>query len=97
MNETSIALLETSSCCCNVEKSESDCCSNEEKVIQWEVDQQINTSFSFNEPLEPILLDHITSVLDEEISEDFSSHFVEDPPPKLRKTFLLFHQFTFYG
>ena len=80
-----------------MEKAESDCCSNEEKVIQWDVDQQINTSFSFIELLDPIWLDHITSVMDEETSEDLTAEFFEDPPPRFRKTFLLFHQFTFYG
>jgi len=97
MTEMSVALLETSSCCCDMEKTENDCCSNEEKVIQWEADQQISSNYSFNKQLVPILLDHITSILDEEISEGFTTLYIEDPPPRLRRTFLLFHQFTFYG
>lgn len=97
MNETADALLVSNSCCCDIGKPNSDCCTDEEKVIQWEMDQQISSSFSYNPQLKPQLLHHITSVLKEQISEGITSHFREDPPPRLRKTFLLFHQFTFYG
>jgi len=97
MNETSEALLVSSSCCCEIEMLESDCCTDEEKVIQWEMDQQIHTNFSYSAQLVPKLLNDITSTMEEQISEDHTSYFIEDPPPKLRKSFLLFHQFTFYG
>ena len=97
MDEANETPLECGSVCCEIEKSVSDCCTHEDKVIQWEMDQQINTTFSFSELLEPIILDHITTILDMESSEEFTSNFIEDPPPDIKKPFLLFHQFTFYG
>lgn len=96
-DETIFGLLETKSCCCSLEPIENSCCSDKELVVLPDLDQQLISNFTYQWQLDAIQLEVVISVTDEYQPEGPAFQFLEYPPPKLQKAFILFHQLTFYG
>lgn len=97
MGETTLNIGEAKSCCCGVEEADNKCCSNVEKLIVWESDHQISSAFNFEMNVSFEMKAPFVFSFEEPILDEVSNLFLDFPPPKLQKIFLLIQRFTFYG
>jgi len=97
MGETTLSIGEAKTCCCGEEEADNNCCSNVDKLVVWESDHQISSSFSFEMNVSFEVTTPLVFSFEEPILEDITPIFLDIPPPRLQKIFLLIQRFTFYG
>lgn len=95
--ETTVNFGTAKSCCCGVEETDNMCCSDEEKLIVWESDHQLSSAFNFEMSVSFEMKAPLLFSLEEPVLDEVTHLFLDFPPPKLQKIFLLFQRFTFYG
>ena len=97
MGETTLSLGEAKPCCCGEQEADNKCCSNVDKLIVWEADHQLSSTFNFEMNVSFEVTTPQVFSFEESVLEKVSNVFLDLPPPKLQKIFLLIQRFTFYG
>lgn len=95
--ETAVSIGEAESCCCEGEEADNECCSNMEKLIVWESDYQLSSAFNFEMNVSFEMKAPFVFSFEELILDQVTNLFLDLPPPRLQKIFLLIQRFTFYG
>ncbi|NPD44722.1 hypothetical protein [Lentimicrobium sp. S6] len=96
MGETTVNIGEAKSCCCDGEEANNKCCSDVEKLIVWDSDHQLSSAFNFEMNVSFEIKTPFVFSFEEPILDEVTHLFLDLPPPKLQKIFLLIQRFTFY-